>query len=256
MANPLTEEVGPLKAWQWGAAALAAYVVYRWYQSRQASSAATAALGTTSGLPSTSAGTDTGASTQTTPQSWAQWLHEALSAATNAGLSPTQAYNDFTQWINGGCVSSQGAGAIGNAIQTLGLPPGFGIPPAISICVSNSNGGTSAPGTHTQPYIRQTTQPYTRQTPSPSTLPGAGQTAVVSSALSAFERWIKTPGAAAYYDIQEGNLLYLPGGAKAAAPANANQAAFDKWIVTPGAAAYYAKKTGSHEFDWLIPGHS
>ena len=147
----LKRKVAGQPIWAWPLELVAAYLVYRWYVDRQAANAATAALGTTSGPPGTSTATDPTptASTTTAPQSWQQWLQDALTGfGATSGYSGEQYYNDLTQWINGGCVSSAtGANAIFDALQTNGTPPGFGITPAITVCPQASK----PPATTTTP---------------------------------------------------------------------------------------------------------
>jgi hypothetical protein len=140
--NPLTKEAAGQPVWAWGAEIVGAYLVYRWWRNRQAANAATAALGTTSGPPPTSSGdTGTGSTAASSPQSWTDWLNQFLHTAPTAGYSSSQAFNDATAWINGGCVSAQGYAPLSNALQTIGLPPGFGtgLPP-IKLCLPPSGG--------------------------------------------------------------------------------------------------------------------
>lgn len=148
MANPLTKEAGGQPVWAWGAELVGAFIVFRWWKNRQAANAANAvtAIPSSVGPPGAGGGGATGTGV-TAPQNWAGWLQQALSSATGPGYGPSAAYNDFAQWIQGGCVSSTGFTAIGNAISTLGLPPGFGSGvPAITVCSSNSTTGTSGGG--------------------------------------------------------------------------------------------------------------
>jgi hypothetical protein len=147
--NVLTRQAGPLKAWQWAAAAVGAYLIFRWYQGRQASNSA--ALGTTSGLPgafSTVTSPDAGTTTNP-PTSWQDWLQQALSGfSPSAGYNQAAFFNDATKWINGSCVSQQGYNALSNALATIGLPPGFGTGlPALTVCATSTpppgGGGTT-----------------------------------------------------------------------------------------------------------------
>jgi hypothetical protein len=58
--------------------------------------------------------------------------------------------------VNGGCVSAQGYNAIGNAISTIGLPPGF---------------GTGLPTLTACPTTTTTTTPPTKTTNQPANIP-------------------------------------------------------------------------------------
>ena len=70
---------------------------------------------------------------------------------TGAGYSSTQALNDVNGWLSGQCVSAAGYKAIGNIVETLGLPPGFSTVPALSVCASSSTTTTTGGGTTSPP---------------------------------------------------------------------------------------------------------
>ena len=215
MANPLTREAGGQPVWAWGAEALGALLVFRWWRNRQAASAAGAALGTTSGPPAVSGygGGLTGSTgpTSAAPASWASWLSQALAGSTGANLSPTQAYNDFTSWINGGCASSAGASAIGNAINTLGLPPGFGtgLPP-IQVCAANSQTGTSSPGTSTITAAKNLVYTALSNATAVRTATAAGQTVYAQIAPTDYVAVIS----GGHYTAAGNSLLNQAGGYK------------------------------------------
>jgi hypothetical protein len=116
-----------------------AVIGYLWWRSRETAAAATAAE------PTTTEPVDTGnASTVSTagalPATFAAWLQSFLSGVTGAKYTPEQAYNDVTSWLSGNCVTASGASAIGQAIEVLGLPPGYGAnSPPLTVCAGASN---------------------------------------------------------------------------------------------------------------------
>lgn len=144
----LSKQMGGQPVWAWAAEVGGALVVFLWWRNRQNAAAAAAANAPTAGLPSaaTQAGTNTGVTTGQGTSSYPSitaWLDAALGGATNSKYSSTQAYNDFTNWMNGNCVTSEGATAIGNALQTLGLPP-TGQLGTVSVCASATPPGSTA----------------------------------------------------------------------------------------------------------------
>lgn len=150
---------GKLKPWQYGAALGGAVIVYVLYKRMQASSAATAATGLTGGttIPDNST-TNAPISSTTLPATLSEWISAVVSGVSGPTYSPTQALNDVESWFSGQCVSSGGYNAIGSAIDTLGLPPGYntGVP-SLSVCPDV-----------TQPAPTTTTT----TTPPPATTPG------------------------------------------------------------------------------------
>lgn len=153
MANPLTKEAAGQPVWAWAAEVVGALVVFRWYRSRRAAAGAAAALGTTSG-PAAGGGAGSGlssASMSAAPANLQAWINSALGGMTGVGYGPTQAFNDITQWLSGGCVSSAGFNALGNAIVSLGTPPGYTSAPAITVCQTNPGQGTSGSGSTSTP---------------------------------------------------------------------------------------------------------
>lgn len=122
---------------------IAAFVTYRKYESGVAASNANATSDgqTTPGNSTTSGAVSSGGSA---PATLAEWAQAFISGATTASYSASQALNDYSAWLNGSCVSQAGYNAIGNAIVTLGTPPGYnGALPSLSVC---ANGGTSSGG--------------------------------------------------------------------------------------------------------------
>lgn len=128
---------GKLKPWQYAAALGGAVVVYVVYKRMKNTSAAAADSGTTDAntLPGANTTTTGTTSTTTLPATLADWEQAVLSAATGPNYSPSAALNDITSWLSGQCVSSQGFSALGSAVETLGLPPGYntGVSP-LTVC--------------------------------------------------------------------------------------------------------------------------
>lgn len=146
----LNKKILGQRAWLWPVELVGAYFAYRWYENYKASQAANAALTSLSPLASSSPTSGTTGLSTTPAATWQQWLQEALSGITVPGGNYEGFYNALTAWINGSCVQSTYATAVGDAIQQLGAPPGFGITPAITVCASPSPTNPQSPP-HTQP---------------------------------------------------------------------------------------------------------
>jgi hypothetical protein len=152
-AKKARKRYGPFTVVGWAGIAggtVAVYLIYKRYRAGQ-SSAAQAALSGGSTIP---AGTATTSPAGTSLTSWAAWEEAAVAMMIGAKYSPTQALNDLQNWIQGGCVSSTGYNAIGQAIATLGVPPGLGTSlPTLVACPTNqqqpSPGGTGVAPTPT-----------------------------------------------------------------------------------------------------------
>jgi hypothetical protein len=141
MANALTKKLGPQPRWVWGAELVGAFVLYRYIKARRAASSGLTTITATPLTGGSTIPTDVGGPTQTGPtfSSLAQWEQAALGSMPGVGYSPTQALNDLGAWLNGSCVSAAGYTAIGNAIATQGLPPGFSTAlPTLSVCSASS----------------------------------------------------------------------------------------------------------------------
>lgn len=139
---------GKLKPWQYAAVLGGAVVVYVVYQRAKNTAATTAASGT-SDANTVPGGNTTTTSTDSTsaalPATLEAWIQAVISGTSGANYSPSQSLNDVESWLSGQCVSAQGFSAIGSAIETLGLPPGYntGVSP-LSVCPD-----TTAPATTT-----------------------------------------------------------------------------------------------------------
>ncbi len=146
-------------------AAVLVYLAYSWYTSRQSS---TAASGVGSYAPAIAPGAGSGSTTTgsggsgTSFSSLAAW-EEAVMGDIRGTLGAAGALNAVTDWLNSNCVSAQAYTALGNAIQTRGLPPGFGgNVPQLTVC---SGSGTTTPA------------PTGTGTTTPTPTPGTGSTA-------------------------------------------------------------------------------
>ena len=138
MAVAPKKKVGGLSPVAWGLAAVGGFGVFYLYRRMRASSAASAA---NQGLPVGSGATipagSTGGAGTGLPSfsSFSAWEQAALGSMTGFNYSASQALNDLIGWVSGQCVSAAGYTAIGNVIQTQGLPPGFGTSlPPLTVC--------------------------------------------------------------------------------------------------------------------------
>jgi hypothetical protein len=117
-----------------------------WYlKKRSASTAAAAASGTTD-ANTVPAGDSASSTSSTEPTTLADWIDDALSSSTNATYTNSDLLNDINDWLGGQCVSSQGFTAIGNLVDTLGVPPGYSTTPSLSVCASSSSSTGSGSG--------------------------------------------------------------------------------------------------------------
>jgi len=145
------KKVGGLSPLMWGGVAVTGVIGIYLYRRMRASQAASA----NSGLPvgsgvtipaGTAGGTTTGLQVFSTT---AAWMQAAIAAMTGTGYSAAQAFNDLTAWTGGQCVSAAGYKAIGNIIETIGLPPGGQGTPTLTVCASSTpppTGGTGGKG--------------------------------------------------------------------------------------------------------------
>jgi hypothetical protein len=123
---------------------LVAYYLYRRMQASSAAGAANSSTGLAGGNSVPTGQTSGGTSSLPTFSSFSQWEQAVLSGMTGPGYSASQALNDLVGWVSGQCVSAKGYTAIGNAITTQGLPPGFGTSlPPLTVCSSSSSGSGS-----------------------------------------------------------------------------------------------------------------
>lgn len=144
--NVLTRKIGPLPAWGWFGVAGGTFLVVKLISSRKAASTATttALSGGTTVPASDSTTTDTSLPTFS---SLADWEEAAISAMANGTLSPADALNGVTDWINGQCVTAEQFSGISSVIASVGLPPGFSTVPTLSVCGSAATTPAAAPST-------------------------------------------------------------------------------------------------------------
>ena len=128
----LTKKAGPLPVWGYGAVGVGAFLIYRLLKSRSKGGTASAAnipLSGGIGIPAGQSGVG--------PQTFASfggWQQAAIAAMAGGILSPAEALNGLTAWINGQCVSANQYTGISSIITTVGLPPGFSSVPTLSVC--------------------------------------------------------------------------------------------------------------------------
>jgi hypothetical protein len=120
----------PKKVWIGaGAASVAVFLFWRYRTAQQAAAATGLAGGTTIPAPSM-----TGPSPAPAPSNLAGWVQQALSTSTTAGYQSPALLNDINSWLNGQCVSGSGYNVIGQLVETLGVPPGYQVPPSLAVC--------------------------------------------------------------------------------------------------------------------------
>jgi hypothetical protein len=138
------------------------YLIYRYLSDRSAAAAQTATSGGTTIPTDTTTGTSTAA-----PASLAAWIQTVLGGANyTSKYSNSNLYNDIQAWLNGNCVSAAGFTILGNAITTLGLPPGYASAPPLSVCPGAS---TPTPTTPAPTGTKGSTSPATTAAGVPST---------------------------------------------------------------------------------------
>lgn len=128
----ITKRVGPLPVWGYGAVGVGAFLIFRLLKSRSKGGTASAAnipLSGGIGIPAGQSGVG--------PQTFASfggWQQAAIAAMAGGVLSPADALNGLTSWINGQCVTAGQYNGISSIITTVGLPPGFSSVPTLSVC--------------------------------------------------------------------------------------------------------------------------
>ncbi len=240
--NPLKKKVGPLPGWGWLAVGGGTFLAYRFIHGRRAASTASlgSALtgGTTIPNPSGSAGTSTPSFS-----TLAQWQAAAIAAMSSGTLSPADAMNGITDWINGQCVSAEQFKGISSIIGSIGLPPGFSTVPVLSVCT------VATAGNPTQPAAAA---PAPAASGTPGTQPGLDQAtsaamqangeSVVSSAWDPiYQDWVYLTNKGGVYNVAAsggqgggylGSYLGLPSSATQVAP-GAPQRTFSQITVDP-----------------------
>lgn len=175
----LSKKVGPLPVWGWGAAGISSLLIVRYLRARSAANN-TAASGTTganltpaeeSALAALDGAGTTTSATSVFPNfsSTSQWLEAGLTFLTGNGLDAGDAYTGLNAYLNGNCVSQAAYNAISQMLvsTSVGLPPGFSAPPALSVCATpaatttNPSPGPTASVTSILPVLNA--QQFTKQ---------------------------------------------------------------------------------------------
>jgi hypothetical protein len=141
----LKKKVGPLPIWAYPVLGGGAFLIYRFIKSREASSAAAAGTATSGGTDIPAGQSTSSSTTLPTFSSLSDWEQAAISAMSSGTLSPADALNGLTDWINGQCVSADQFKGISQIISSVGLPPGFSTVPVLSVCGSATAANTTAP---------------------------------------------------------------------------------------------------------------
>lgn len=174
MAEPLSggKRIGPFTGKQWAIGIVGGgggYLLYRWYENRQASNAAAAQTASTAG--STIPAGESQSSGTAAPATIAAWQQAAL----GYGSNPIETLNAVTNWLAGNCVDSTGYGGVTAAIQALGLPPGLTTIPILTVCTTPTGTSSSTPAAQTTPTPANTpaVQPGGNEIPATTYSPGA-----------------------------------------------------------------------------------
>jgi hypothetical protein len=152
----IAKRLGPLPYWGWALAAVGGYIGYRYLQARNSAAAASGTTGGTLipndiGLPASTTATGAGSFS-----SISQWTQAMLTYLTGNGVSPADALNGVTSWLNGNCVSQTIYNQLSAGIvsSSVGLPPGYTNVPTLSVCPSPTQTPTTtnpAPATPSAP---------------------------------------------------------------------------------------------------------
>lgn len=159
--------IAGLPIWAWGAilaGSVGVYLLYKRYVNDQAAAADSATTDENTAEPLDTGASSTTSNTPAVYSTFSAWEQAALSAMTGPNYNAAQALNDLSAWTNGECVSSAGYNAIGNILETVGLPPGFGSStPTLAVCADSgtTSGGTtgSTTGGTTSTTTAATTKP-------------------------------------------------------------------------------------------------
>ena len=108
-------------------------------------------------------------------QSFGGWQQAAIAAMAGGVLSPADALNGLTSWINGQCVTAKQYNGISSIITTVGLPPGFSAVPTLSVCPSSGSGGGAV-----SPPAPPSPAPATSAPSSPGNPPNLAQTLIAA----------------------------------------------------------------------------
>ena len=212
----LTKKAGPLPVWGYGAVGVGAFLIFRLLKSRSKGGTASAAnipLSGGIGIPAGQSGVG--------PQTFASfggWQQAAIAAMAGGVLSPADALNGLTSWINGQCVTPGQYNGISSIITTVGLPPGFSAVPTLSVCPSSGSGGGAV-----SPPAPPSPAPATSAPSSPGNPPNLAQTLIAAMTANG-EHLVSGP----VWDSVANEWLYLTqkGGVYAIDPTGAGGSHF------------------------------
>jgi hypothetical protein len=136
--NFLKKKLGPQPAWLWGLEGLFGFFVYRYIRHRQSAQLSGVTSATATPIAGGTIPSSSGQSTSGPPgfSTLAQWEEAALSSIVSPSYGAAPAFNDLSAWLNGNCVTQAGYNAIGQFLISGGLPPGYSIPPALTVCAA------------------------------------------------------------------------------------------------------------------------
>ena len=191
-------ELAGLPIWAWGlvlAGAVGVYILYKRHVEDEEAAAATGTTDENTGEPIDTGASSTTSSTAGTYSTFQAWEQAAISAMTGPNYNAAQALNDLTAWTNGGCVTQAGYNAIGNILETIGLPPGFGsATPTLSVCSDSGTTTGGSTGTTSGGTTKATTAKPTTAPSLPAALRAAmtnnGETVVSTAYDSALKEWV------------------------------------------------------------------
>ncbi len=137
--------------------AVVAYILWKRYSAGQAAAALDAQTAGGGNGAGNVGGTTTSTSGQQSFTSLASWEQAAMSLMSSSALKPADALNALTDWLGGSCVDQTAYTALGNAVSTLGIPPGFGYGvPKLSVCPSHAKKPKTAHKHHTHTHTGST----------------------------------------------------------------------------------------------------
>ena len=164
--------------------AVVAYILWKRYSAGQAAAALDAQTAGGGNGAGNVGGTTTSTSGQQSFTSLASWEQAAMSLMSSSALKPADALNALTDWLGGSCVDQTAYTALGNAVSTLGIPPGFGYGvPKLSVCPSHAKKPKTAHKHHTHTHTGSTGSTLTNLTSQVSST--ALQDATTGTAASA-----------------------------------------------------------------------
>lgn len=189
----LGRKYGPLSGKAWLLAGVGVAAVYYIYKKIKGGSAVSVASQPGSTVLSGGGTIPTGNSVTSGAgySTFQDWVNAAISALTQGGLSPTDAYNAVQNWINGVCLTPSQYSGLGGFLSSAGTPPGYSssLPP-LTVCGGSAGGGTtttSGSGGSSAGSGGSSSAPGSGISPSSSSPPGAppGLPSSIASAMIA-----------------------------------------------------------------------